>query len=281
MLPTSAARQHAPPPPAPPRSPQMAAQARQVLAACEKSPTDAAQLNYDPRNPFDICSITFTPIYRGNKVRRGAGQLARRAQRHAPLVALPAQLHPARRWPRPAQAPSTLTHPSRALSSFRSVPGPCCSPGASFSPGLPPSPSTHLSTHTYPPCCPLLPCPAVCGGPVHQGALPARVRGPGQPGGRPQQGGAGGLGPGLLPHPAAVAGCSCPRQPLPGRCGGPNSAVLYERIPPCACARFGAAGAERAPASNVSTVLERGRAGGCVELEVVGCMQQVPIAIWR
>lgn len=26
------------------------------------------QLNYDARNPFDICSVTFTPIYRGNKV---------------------------------------------------------------------------------------------------------------------------------------------------------------------------------------------------------------------
>ena len=47
----------------------MAQQARQVLAACEKTPTDAEQLNYDPRNPFDICSLTFTPIYRGNKVR--------------------------------------------------------------------------------------------------------------------------------------------------------------------------------------------------------------------
>ncbi|EFN59251.1 hypothetical protein CHLNCDRAFT_137537 [Chlorella variabilis] len=46
---------------------KMAAQARQVLAACEKSPTDAEALNYDPRNPFDICSLTFTPIYRGNK----------------------------------------------------------------------------------------------------------------------------------------------------------------------------------------------------------------------
>jgi coatomer protein complex subunit alpha (xenin) len=49
----------------------MAAQARQVLAACEKSPCDALQLNYDPRNPFDICSVTFTPIYRGNKVSEG------------------------------------------------------------------------------------------------------------------------------------------------------------------------------------------------------------------
>lgn len=44
-----------------------ATQARQVLTACEKSPTDAEQLNYDPRNPFDICSLTMTPIYRGNK----------------------------------------------------------------------------------------------------------------------------------------------------------------------------------------------------------------------
>ena len=36
-----------------------------MLAACEKTPTDAVPLNYDPRNPFDVCSITFTPIYRG------------------------------------------------------------------------------------------------------------------------------------------------------------------------------------------------------------------------
>ena len=45
-----------------------------MLAACEKAPTDAVQLNYDPRNPFDVCSLTFTPIYRGNKVRRGAAR---------------------------------------------------------------------------------------------------------------------------------------------------------------------------------------------------------------
>ena len=43
----------------------MAQQARQVLAACEKTPTDAVTLDYDPRNPFDVCSVTFTPIYRG------------------------------------------------------------------------------------------------------------------------------------------------------------------------------------------------------------------------
>jgi coatomer protein complex subunit alpha (xenin) len=46
---------------------KIADQARQVLAACEKSPTDAVQLRYDARNPFDICSLTFTPIYRGSK----------------------------------------------------------------------------------------------------------------------------------------------------------------------------------------------------------------------
>ncbi|KAL6777563.1 COPA1 [Auxenochlorella protothecoides x Auxenochlorella symbiontica] len=46
---------------------KMATQARQVLAACEKSPTDAVQLEYDPRNPFDLCSVTWTPIYRGHK----------------------------------------------------------------------------------------------------------------------------------------------------------------------------------------------------------------------
>lgn len=45
---------------------KMATQARQVLAACEKNPVDEVQLDYDPRNPFDICSITFSPIYKGN-----------------------------------------------------------------------------------------------------------------------------------------------------------------------------------------------------------------------
>ncbi len=43
---------------------QMSDSARQMLAVCERNPSDAVQLNYDPRNPFDLCSITFTPIYR-------------------------------------------------------------------------------------------------------------------------------------------------------------------------------------------------------------------------
>ena len=50
---------------------KVVAQARQVLAACEQqdggSPTNAiADLEYDGRNPFDLCSVTFTPIYRGS-----------------------------------------------------------------------------------------------------------------------------------------------------------------------------------------------------------------------
>lgn len=46
---------------------QAAAKARQVLAACEANPTDAFEVNYDPRNPFDLCAMTFVPIYRGSK----------------------------------------------------------------------------------------------------------------------------------------------------------------------------------------------------------------------
>jgi len=45
----------------------MAQSARQVLGACEKTPVDEVQVNYDPRNPFDVCTLTFTPIYRGSK----------------------------------------------------------------------------------------------------------------------------------------------------------------------------------------------------------------------
>lgn len=47
--------------------PKIAEQVRGVLATCDKAPTDVIKVNYDPRNPFDICSLTFSPIY---KVRR-------------------------------------------------------------------------------------------------------------------------------------------------------------------------------------------------------------------
>ena len=45
----------------------VATQAKQVLAACEKTPKDEVTLNYDARNPFVTCPATFTPIYRGHK----------------------------------------------------------------------------------------------------------------------------------------------------------------------------------------------------------------------
>ena len=45
---------------------QIQQSAKQVLGVCEQKGTDKLQLDYDPRNPFDICSVTFTPIYRGN-----------------------------------------------------------------------------------------------------------------------------------------------------------------------------------------------------------------------
>ena len=38
-----------------------------MLALCEQKGTDKVALQYDARNPFDICSLTFTPIYRGNQ----------------------------------------------------------------------------------------------------------------------------------------------------------------------------------------------------------------------
>lgn len=45
----------------------VAQQARQVLAACERTPKDEVELKYDARNPFVTCPGTFTPIYRGSK----------------------------------------------------------------------------------------------------------------------------------------------------------------------------------------------------------------------
>merc|ERR1712029_911281 len=48
--------------------PEVAAQTRKVLAACEKNPTDAVELNYDQHNPFDICAGSYVPIYKGRPV---------------------------------------------------------------------------------------------------------------------------------------------------------------------------------------------------------------------
>jgi coatomer protein complex subunit alpha (xenin) len=48
--------------------PDVAQQTRKILAACERTPTDAHDLKYDEHNPFDICAATYTPIYRGKPV---------------------------------------------------------------------------------------------------------------------------------------------------------------------------------------------------------------------
>lgn len=45
--------------------PEWAAQARKVLALCEKTPTDEHKLNYSEHNPFVVCGGSQTPIYRG------------------------------------------------------------------------------------------------------------------------------------------------------------------------------------------------------------------------
>lgn len=44
---------------------KVAQQAKQVLQACERTPSDEVELNYDSRNPFVVCAGTFVPIYRG------------------------------------------------------------------------------------------------------------------------------------------------------------------------------------------------------------------------
>ncbi|NWX63150.1 COPA protein, partial [Promerops cafer] len=50
--------------------PEVAQQTRKILAACEKSPVDSHQLNYDQHNPFDICAASYRPIYRGKALEK-------------------------------------------------------------------------------------------------------------------------------------------------------------------------------------------------------------------
>jgi len=45
----------------------VAAQAKQLLATCERTSKDEVELAYDARNPFVVCAATLTPIYRGHK----------------------------------------------------------------------------------------------------------------------------------------------------------------------------------------------------------------------
>ncbi|TPX35194.1 hypothetical protein SeMB42_g07204 [Synchytrium endobioticum] len=45
---------------------QIAVQARKYQVLCEKSPTDEVALDYDQYNPFVVCGISYTPMYRGS-----------------------------------------------------------------------------------------------------------------------------------------------------------------------------------------------------------------------
>lgn len=41
-------------------------QARQRVTAGERNPRNAVDISYDEHTPFEICSATYTPIYRGS-----------------------------------------------------------------------------------------------------------------------------------------------------------------------------------------------------------------------
>lgn len=45
--------------------PEVAQQARKILQACEMNLVDEYTLEYDEHNPFNLCAITFKPIYKG------------------------------------------------------------------------------------------------------------------------------------------------------------------------------------------------------------------------
>eukprot|EP01102_Stenamoeba_stenopodia_P015742 TRINITY_DN5405_c0_g1_i1.p1 TRINITY_DN5405_c0_g1~~TRINITY_DN5405_c0_g1_i1.p1 ORF type:complete len:1071 (+),score=284.34 TRINITY_DN5405_c0_g1_i1:663-3875(+) len=47
---------------------EVATQAKKVIQFAEQNPKDAFKLNYDERNPFSVCCISFVPIYKGNPV---------------------------------------------------------------------------------------------------------------------------------------------------------------------------------------------------------------------
>jgi coatomer protein complex subunit alpha (xenin) len=49
-------------------NPDVAQQTRKILAACERTPTNACEIRYDEYNPFDVCSASYVPIYRGKPV---------------------------------------------------------------------------------------------------------------------------------------------------------------------------------------------------------------------
>jgi len=53
-----------------PSSTDFITQARKVLKFAEQNPRNEVQIAYDERNPFVVCSLSFTPIYRGSPLIR-------------------------------------------------------------------------------------------------------------------------------------------------------------------------------------------------------------------
>lgn len=45
--------------------PDVAQQARKILQACEMNLSDEHSLEYDEHNPFNLCAVTYKPIYKG------------------------------------------------------------------------------------------------------------------------------------------------------------------------------------------------------------------------
>lgn len=45
--------------------PDVAQQARRILQACEMNLSDEHSLEYDEHNPFNLCAVTYKPIYKG------------------------------------------------------------------------------------------------------------------------------------------------------------------------------------------------------------------------
>ncbi|KAF9467884.1 coatomer subunit alpha-2 [Collybia nuda] len=46
--------------------PKIVAQARQRIAAGDRNPRNAVEVSYDEFTPFEICAVTYTPIYKGS-----------------------------------------------------------------------------------------------------------------------------------------------------------------------------------------------------------------------
>src|SRR5690606_30404433 len=47
---------------------EIASEARKVIRFAESNPRDENTLNYDERNPFVVCGISYTPIYKNKPV---------------------------------------------------------------------------------------------------------------------------------------------------------------------------------------------------------------------